>query len=432
LGDGGLACLDATNGNEVWTSREATSESYGNAHLTPNGDRVFLFNQKGHLILARLAPEGYQELGRCLLVEPTAGYRAQDRVTWAHPAYANQHVFARNDRELVCASLAAGESSTTGAPRSSLTIASRPLADMNGPVAPAQCVAVSADGNTIALGSINGTIRLQELSTGNALPAPDPHNDWVCSVALSQDGKYLVSAGGSEFKPARNGNMTSAEIKVWDLMTNMERGRLEGHTNKVFSAAFSSDNMTLATGSADQTVRLWDIETMTERAVLKGHTDAVSCVAFSDDGQTLASASWDRTIRIWDVSSGAELGTLLGHDEEVLAVSISPDRETIATGSADWTVRLWNLATKQQTVVLNGHRGAVYCVKFSTDGKTLFTGSGDQTIKLWNVQTKTEMGTLNGHESGVSSLAFTPGDQVLVSASMDDDVRLWSLRSAEK
>ena len=46
------------------------------AHLTPNGDRVFLFNESGHLILARLTPKGYQELGRTLLVEPTAGYRA--------------------------------------------------------------------------------------------------------------------------------------------------------------------------------------------------------------------------------------------------------------------------------------------------------------------------------------------------------------------
>jgi len=58
LGNGSLACLDAANGKEVWATREPTSESYGNAHLTPNGDRVFLFNHTGHLILARLTPKG--------------------------------------------------------------------------------------------------------------------------------------------------------------------------------------------------------------------------------------------------------------------------------------------------------------------------------------------------------------------------------------
>jgi outer membrane protein assembly factor BamB len=109
LGNGSLACIEATTGKEVWTTREPTSGSYGNAHLTANDGRVFLFNHVGHLILARLTPKGYEELGRCLLVEPTAGYRAQGPITWAHPAFANKCVFARNDRELVCASLAAGQ-----------------------------------------------------------------------------------------------------------------------------------------------------------------------------------------------------------------------------------------------------------------------------------------------------------------------------------
>src|SRR5262249_47244315 len=73
LGDGSLACLDASTGKEVWTTQEPTSKRLGTAHLTPNGGRVFLFNQSGHLILARLTPRGYRELGRCLLVEPTPG-----------------------------------------------------------------------------------------------------------------------------------------------------------------------------------------------------------------------------------------------------------------------------------------------------------------------------------------------------------------------
>ena len=111
-GDGSLCCLDATSGNQIWATRQATSERFGNVHMTPNGDRAFLFNQKGHLILARLTPQGYQELGRTLLVEPTAGYRPADPIAWAHPASANRHVFARNDRELVCASSSPNPSST--------------------------------------------------------------------------------------------------------------------------------------------------------------------------------------------------------------------------------------------------------------------------------------------------------------------------------
>jgi WD40 repeat protein len=429
-GDGSLCCLNAGSGDMVWSTRKPTSERFGNAHLTPNGDRVFLFNHKGHLILARLTPQGYEELGRCLLVEPTTGYRATNPVTWAHPAYANKHIFVRNDRELVCASLAAEQPIATNTQAAAPKISSRVLAGTTGPeTIQAQSLAISSDGLMLALGSGWGTVKLIELSTGKELPAPAPHNDWVCAVAFSPDGKLLVSAGGSEFTPARNGNRTSAEIKLWDVTKRAERGRLVGHTNKIFSAVFSPDGTTLATGSADQSVRLWDVEAMKERAALKGHTDAIRCVAFSSDGNTLASASSDRTVKLWNTATGTEIGSLKGHEEEVLSVAISPNGHTIATGSADWTVRLWDMPTRREQAVLKGHRGAVYCVVFSSDGRTLATGSGDETIKLWNVAARSETSMLRGHDSGVSAIAFVPGEKALVSAGVDDAVRIWDLVS---
>src|SRR5262245_4781731 len=63
-GAGNLFCADAATGDERWSTREAAGGKIGTAHLTPNGDRVFLFNQQGHLIVARVTPTGYQELGR--------------------------------------------------------------------------------------------------------------------------------------------------------------------------------------------------------------------------------------------------------------------------------------------------------------------------------------------------------------------------------
>jgi outer membrane protein assembly factor BamB len=427
--DGSLCCLDATSGQEVWATRQATSSGYGNAHLTPIGDRVLIFNHRGHLILARLTPRGYEELGRTLLVEPTAGYRAQDPVAWAHPAYANGCVFARNDRELVCVSLAADQALDAKPPKQ--TITPRLLAD-DSEKNVARTLAFSPDGETLALGSWRGAVRVVELASSKDMPAPARHNDWVCSVSFSKDGKLLVSAGGSEFTPARNGGKTSGQIKVWDVAAKKERGQLTGHTNKVFSAAFAPDGQTLATGSADQTVRLWDVAKMAPRAELKGHAEAVSAVAFSPDGKTIVSASWDKTVRLWDAATGEHHGTLQGHEEEVLAVAVSPDGQTLATGGADWTVRLWDLPTQKQRAVLKGHQGTVYCAAFSADGKTLATGSGDETIKLWDVAAGNERTTLRGHRSGVTAVAFASGSpsspkRTLASAGMDDAVRMWDL-----
>jgi hypothetical protein len=65
-----------------------------------------MFNERGELIIAQLTPQGYHEQSRAKLLEPTTDQlRQRGGVCWSHPAYAHRHVFARNDRELVCADL---------------------------------------------------------------------------------------------------------------------------------------------------------------------------------------------------------------------------------------------------------------------------------------------------------------------------------------
>jgi outer membrane protein assembly factor BamB len=100
---GELVCLEAGSGKQVWaTDKVTTLRSGASIHLTPNGDAAFLYTDQGDLIRARLTAQGYKEISRTRLLEPVAGAKA-----WPPPAYANRHVFARNDKELICASLAA-------------------------------------------------------------------------------------------------------------------------------------------------------------------------------------------------------------------------------------------------------------------------------------------------------------------------------------
>jgi outer membrane protein assembly factor BamB len=104
---GELVCLDARTGKEIWQTNTVTSLKNGSSiHLTPNGNSVLLFTDQGNLIRARLSPAGYQELSRAHLIEGTYPFGGRN-VVWPPPAYANRHVFARNDKELVCASLEA-------------------------------------------------------------------------------------------------------------------------------------------------------------------------------------------------------------------------------------------------------------------------------------------------------------------------------------
>jgi len=113
---GQLRCLNLRTGERVWESDEITDIARWSAvFLVRNGDRYFVNNDRGELIIAQFSPEGYKEIDRTKLIDPTSNSRfgsrrgrrrPQDRiVNWSHPAYANGHIFARNDNEILCASL---------------------------------------------------------------------------------------------------------------------------------------------------------------------------------------------------------------------------------------------------------------------------------------------------------------------------------------
>jgi outer membrane protein assembly factor BamB len=108
---GELRCLKADTGERKWMDLTATGTNkepvrWANAFLIEQGDRFWLFNEQGELIIAKLTPQKYEELGRAKLLEPTGKLGGGRVVLWSHPAFANRSIYARNDREIVCYSLA--------------------------------------------------------------------------------------------------------------------------------------------------------------------------------------------------------------------------------------------------------------------------------------------------------------------------------------
>jgi outer membrane protein assembly factor BamB len=105
---GQLRCLKAETGERIWETFQATTGGeevrWANAFIVKNGDLFFLFNEKGDLIIAKLSAKGYEEISRAHLLEPTNTAAGRD-VLWSHPAFANRHMYARNDKEIICVDL---------------------------------------------------------------------------------------------------------------------------------------------------------------------------------------------------------------------------------------------------------------------------------------------------------------------------------------
>ena len=104
-----MRCIELVSGKRVWESlatcpkgRPASSTT---GFIVRNEDHWYITTEQGELIIAKMSPEGFEELGRAKMVEPTSQSGGRD-IVWSHPAFANKCVFVRNDKEIVCYSLA--------------------------------------------------------------------------------------------------------------------------------------------------------------------------------------------------------------------------------------------------------------------------------------------------------------------------------------
>jgi WD40 repeat protein len=353
-----------------------------------------------------------------------------------------------------------------------------PMIGHNGQVT---SVAFRPDGTTLASGGADGQVLVWDVLTGTLRDAPlVGHTKEVRSVAFSPDGKTLASGGGDgliilwdadsgerigqlgsgtddvhsvAFSPVPDQGLLASggcikrtlelcsqgAIRLWDVATGRPSGEpLVGHTDDVWSVAFSPDGTLVGSSSSDETVVLWSVQ---ERRPfgqpLVGHTDAVTKLAFGPDGGTLITSGADRALRLWSVESGQQIDPqpFRGHAEPILSVAFSPDGLTLASAGADHTIILWKLGERLHRVgqAAATHTVPVRSVVVSPDGRTLASGGEDHKVVLWNTFTGQRVGPpLAGHADVVMSVAFSPDGKQVASGSADKKVILWDAGTGQR
>lgn len=291
-------------------------------------------------------------------------------------------------------------------------------------------IAISADGQTLASASLDGTVKIWNIDSGQLLRTlSDKKSGAVLSVAISPDRQTL--AAGCEDKKIRIWNFTNSK-----LLRTIGNWTIYKHSGSVNSVALNFDRQFIASiGNLDDRIKIWNINTGRYIDYLAG-AEGINTIALSPDGKSIAAGSQNTKIKIWKqgffgvfLSRLGISSNLSGHSGSVRSVAFNPNGKIIASGSEDKTIRLWDINTKECTWEIPGqHSASVDTVAFSPDGKILASGSADKTIKLWSIEDPIKnIGTLTGHSGAVNSVAFTPDGRILASGSSDNTIKIWQV-----
>ncbi|BAY14861.1 WD-40 repeat-containing protein [Anabaenopsis circularis NIES-21] len=352
-----------------------------------------------------------------------------------------------------------------------------------------QTIAFSPNGQIIASGSADKTIRLWDLH-GKELKVLREHQATITSIAFSPDGKTLASASEDgdikiwnvEYLEDKNKKLISkpvlkSPLPVTKIIFTHDSQNLiiaslfyvgikdlrkenselipltEYPENDVItSISLRPDGKMLAIAKAnsenfrfdgsplkDSIIEFWSVENEPKKITqfVAAQKNTISSIVFSPDNKTLASISIDNVVKIWDLKQlnskqpkTFKLSSNTQEKNEYINISIdllafSPDGQTLAYGD-NKTVQILDLNTKKLQTSLNGHQADISSVAFNPNTGTLASAGGDNTIILWNLDGKL-LNTLTGHEAAVNRLALSPNGQILASASDDNTVKLWDL-----
>jgi WD40 repeat protein len=231
-------------------------------------------------------------------------------------------------------------------------------------------LAYAPDGKCLASFSMDHTVRVWDLATGQALhtlplggKAPDGID--ARALAYSPDGKRLAAAA------------SSATVRVWDAGTGQVL--LDLHDSAA-SVAFSPDARQLALAGRSG-LKVCDAATGKEAYTVKGEFDLV---LFSPDGSRLIALS-DKGVKFLDAATGKEIMALRhrnGQRRDLAAVS--PDGRRLALVDDRNVIRLWDTASGEEALAMPGHAAIVVGLAFSPDGRRVASADLDGVIHLWD------------------------------------------------
>ncbi|KAI1174792.1 vegetative incompatibility protein HET-E-1 [Nemania sp. FL0916] len=302
---------------------------------------------------------------------------------------------------------------------------------LKGPSSPIQSIAISPDGDWLALGLNDSTVKIWDTTID---ACEEPLGDSIRELALAPNCRWCVLR-----------QVRYHTYQIWDLATGTCSQKPDGQ-HDLF--AVSSDSRWLAllkhTGG-DCVVRMWDTTSGTYKWTTRDDSWSPHSMVISPSNRWLALASYN-TIKIWDILTGACIQTLISHGPSTCSrfeyghgleytyygrfyfdwsIAISPDDRWLASASMDEDILIWDMEANAYKRTLTGPFDSIV---MSRDSRWLASASSSG-ISVWNLASGALIRSFYGHSEKIRSLSISPNNNWLASGSNDKTIMIWDVNT---
>lgn len=281
-------------------------------------------------------------------------------------------------------------------------------------------VALSPNGNYLAVGKADNDVVILNPATGATLATLTGHTSPVTSVAFSPDSTQLATGSST----------TLNNIKIWQTSDWTNTQTLTHTSSGVNALAFNPAGTSLASGATAATDNLivWlvsDWSTVTS----KTHSSVgVLSVTYNASGTLLASGSDDTSnnIKIWETTGWTNTQTLDSHTNSVTSLAFNPAGTLLASASKDDLIKIWSTSSWTISATITASAGDVNAVGFKNDGKLLSSAHADNSLRIWSSTDWSSVKTFTDHTNSATSLAWSADGKRIVSGSLDGYAKFYS------